>query len=226
MQLAKRRGQNTKFFHGVASSRRRANRIQSIMVGGKRLEKKEEIISHIIDYFHSLYTAEGWERPYLGNLDFETIGEEEAEWLERNFEEVRQVVFDLAGDKAPGPDGFPMAFFLRFWKLLKKDVMDFIGEFSRRGKLSKGLGASFIALIPKKVGDLGIKDYRPISLLGSPYKILTKVLAGWMQKILPKISSNKQGAFVEGRQILDDILVANECVHSRLRRGIRGSFAG
>ena len=90
-----------------------------------------EIISHIIDYLQSLFTAEGWERPHLGNLDFEIIGEEEAKWLERNFEEeVRQAVFDLAGDKAPGPDGFPMASFQRFWKLLKKDVMDFVSEFS------------------------------------------------------------------------------------------------
>ena len=80
--------------------------------------------------------------------------------------------------------------------MLKRDVMDFVEEFSQRGKLSKGLGASFILLVPKKTGDLGIKDYRPISLLGSPYKILTKVLAGRMQKILPKIISIEQGAFV------------------------------
>ena len=101
--------------------------------------------------------------------------------------------------------------------MLKKDVMDFVEEFSQKGKLSKGLGASFIASVLKKVGDLGIKDYRPISLLGSLYKILTKVLAGRMQKIMPKIISNEQGAFVEGRQILDDILVANECVLSRVK---------
>ena len=100
--------------------------------------------------------------------------------------------------------------------------MDFLEEFSQRGKLSKGLGASFIALIPKKTGDLGTKDYRPISLLGSLYKILAKVLAGRIQKVLSKIISSEQGAFVEGRQILDDILVANECVHSRLKERAPG----
>ena len=95
---------NTKFFHGMASSKRRANRIVSIMDGRKRLEKKEEIKSHIIEYFQSLYTDGGWERPHLGNIAFEVIGEEEAKWLERNFEEeeVRQAIFDLARDKAPG----------------------------------------------------------------------------------------------------------------------------
>ena len=83
--------------------------------------------------------------------------------------------------------------------MLKKNVMAFVDEFSQRGKLAKELWASFIALVPKRAGDLGIKDYRPISLLGSLYKILTKVLVGRIQKVLPKIISNEQGAFVEGR---------------------------
>ena len=51
--------------------------------GEKRLEKKEEIISHIKDYFYSLYAVEGWERPSLGNLAFDVVGEQEAQWLER-----------------------------------------------------------------------------------------------------------------------------------------------
>ena len=68
------------------------------MDGRKGLEKKEEIISHIIDYFQSLYSDEGWERPKLGNIAFEVLGEEEAKWLERNFEEeeVCHAVFNLA----------------------------------------------------------------------------------------------------------------------------------
>ena len=85
--------------------------------------------------------------------------------------------------------------------MVKKDVMDFLEEFSQRGKLSKGLGASFIALILKKSEDLRIKDYRPISLLGGLYKILNNVLTGRIQKVLPKIISNEQGAFVEGSHL-------------------------
>ena len=59
------------------------------------MEKKEEIISHILDYFLSLFSDDGWERPHLGNIVVEVIGEEEAKWLQRNFEaeEVRQAVF-------------------------------------------------------------------------------------------------------------------------------------
>lgn len=81
------------------------------------------------------------------------ISAEKAIWLERDFEEeVRAAVFELRGDKVPGPNGFPIAFFQRFWDITKADIMDFFKEFHHRGKLSKNIGSSFIALIPKKKG--------------------------------------------------------------------------
>ena len=88
--------------------------------------------------------------------------------MERKFEEdeVRQPILDLARDKAPGPDGLPMVFFQRFWTMLKKDLLAFMEEFHQRGRLSQGMGASFIVLVPKKSREIGTKDYRPISLLG------------------------------------------------------------
>ena len=206
---------NTKFFLGLVTSR--TNKISIMMDGQKRLGKKEGIIKHIEEYFSSLYADEGWGRPSLDNLAFDAIETQKAQWLGREFEEeeVRQAVFDLAGDKAPGLDGFPMAFFQRFWVMLKRDILEFMEEFHLCGRLSKGTRASFIALVLKKSGEVGIKDYMPISLLESIDKILAKVLAERIQKVLPNIISSEQGAFVKGRHILDDILVANECVHSR-----------
>lgn len=65
--------------------------------------------------------------------------------------------------------------------------------------------ASIIALIPKKEGALSIKDFHPISLIGSLYKILAKVLAKRLRKVLPDIISDNQGAFVDGRQILNGV---------------------
>lgn len=59
-----------------------------------------------------------------------------------------------------------MAFIQRFWSMLKDDILDFMGEFHSRGKLSKGIGASFITPIPKKEGEIGIKNFRPVSLIG------------------------------------------------------------
>lgn len=108
-------------------------------------------------------------------------------------------------------------FFRRFWAMLKDDILVFTKEFHYRGKLSRGIRTSFISLIPKKKGDIGIKDFRSISLIGSVYTILTKVLARRLQKILPCIILKEQRVFVKGRHILNGVLLANECVHSRDR---------
>lgn len=79
------------------------------------------------------------------------------------------------------------------------------------------LGASFISLIPKKEGAISLKDLRAISLIGSIYKILDKALANRSRRVLPEVISDIKGAFVYGCQILDNVLIVNECIDSRYK---------
>ena len=80
----------------------------------------------------------------------------------------------MEGDKAQGPDGFTMAFFQKCWSVAKKDVIAFFDHFHRSSEFEWSLNASFLSLIPKKNNALNIEDFRPISSVGSIYKLLFK----------------------------------------------------
>ena len=109
----------------------------------------------------------------MEGLEFDQIGELERGWLERRFkkDEVLLVVRDMEGDKALGLNGFSMAFFHHCWRVVERDVLAVFEEFYQHCKFEKSLNATFIALIPKKNDASNIRDFRPINLVGSLYKI-------------------------------------------------------
>ena len=112
--------------------------------------------------------------------------------------EVFGVISDFKGDKAPSPDGFSMAFFQSCWCILKAEIMAVFQNFHTHAVFEKSLNASFLALIPKKVNAVKIKDFRPISLVGEIYKIISKVLANRLRRVAHRL-----------------ILIFSECICER-----------
>ena len=149
-------------------------------------EEVFEVTNQVVQFYKNLYKeTEQW-RPFVEGLEFDRIGNMERLWLERKFErdEILQVVSDLDENKAPGPDEFTIAFYHHCWRVLEKDVLAVFEEFFQSCKFKKSLNATFIALIPKRNDASNIRDFRPISLVGSVYKILAKVLANRLRMVL------------------------------------------
>ena len=170
---------NTNFFHIMANSHRRRNFMGKIKIEDRWVEEESEIRKGIVEAFQSFLTnPSGW-HPNFPSVALSDIGSKSATKIEEPFtkEEVFVALSELNEDKAPSPDGFSMAFWQLSWDFLRNEVMGFFREFYEHRKFVRNLNTTFLVLIPKK-GDIeDYKDFRPINLVGSLYKLLAKVLA-------------------------------------------------
>ncbi|GAU10511.1 hypothetical protein TSUD_420810, partial [Trifolium subterraneum] len=210
---------NTKYFHGIMSSRRRHNSIVSLSADGNTIDSVADVRKVVFDHFSNHFRKVSRGSVDIGGLNFKTISELDREGLIKPFllDEIKAAVWDCDSYKSPGPDGINIGFFKDFWEILKIDLLNFFSEFHRQGILSKGLNSTFITLIPKVESPQRVADFRPIALVSSIYKILSKVLANRLRQVVGSIVSQSQSAFIKGRQILDGILIANEIVDEAKR---------
>lgn len=122
-------------------------------------------------------------------------------------------MFSMSSDKCLGPHGFNPGFYQHFWEVCSPDIFKECVAWLGNGQFPASLNATNIALIPKCIEQQTMKDCRPIALCNVLYKVLSKVLVNRLKTVLDKCISKNQSAFVPGRSILDNAMVAIEVIH-------------
>ncbi|KAL0361809.1 UNVERIFIED_CONTAM: Retrovirus-related Pol polyprotein from type-2 retrotransposable element R2DM [Sesamum radiatum] len=125
-------------------------------------------------------------------------------------EEVKVAFFDIAEDKAPGPDGYSAAFFKAAWPVVGEEMTQAVLEFFQNGRLLKQVNATLFTLIPKVRAPTTVSDFRPISCCNVLYKAITKILVSRIKDCLDDLISPTQNVFVPGRRIGDNVMLAQE----------------
>ncbi|KAK1616897.1 hypothetical protein QYE76_022414 [Lolium multiflorum] len=149
------------------------------------------------------------------------VSDEENAGLARTFseEELEAIVKDMKTDTAPGPDGFPVAFFKRFWTQVKLGILHILNDFVLGRVDIARLNFGILSLIPKVPGADLISQYRPVALINVIFKIISKAYASRLDPVAHRIISSNQTAFIKGRNILDGPLALMEIIHDiRVRR--------
>jgi ribonuclease HI len=209
---------NTPFFHAWATHRRKINSIKRIEDEEGRVWKKtKEISVAFTSFYQNLFSAgevEGVEQ-CLEGLEARVSGEMNTNLL-REFvaEEVDYALKQMHPLKSPGPDGFSACFYQRSWSTVRMEVCKAVLDFLNHDRFDNSINSTNIVLIPKKKSPSQITDYRPISLCNVIYKLIAKVLANRMKQVLVQIISPTQSAFLPGRLITDNVLVAFEALHT------------
>ncbi|GJX71178.1 RNA-directed DNA polymerase, eukaryota [Tanacetum coccineum] len=207
--------ENSKFFYGIINKHQNNLSVRGIIIDEEWIEEprgvKTEFFSHFRDRF---------DHPHESRLTLDMnfpnkLSIDQALQSKRPFtvEEIKGAVWGCGSNKSPGPDGFTFEFYRRYWGLIEDEVVVAVNYFFHNGFVPKGGNSSFIALIPKIPGAKMVKDFRPISLIGSLYKIIAKLLANRLVTVMSDLVNELQSAFIANRQILDGPFMLNEIIH-------------
>lgn len=209
---------NTKFFHSSAKLKRQHNRISCIQnPNGVVITEEKEIVAEAVQFFKSLLSEE----TSIFNGSFAStipklISDEDNVMLMAPFsiQEVKEVVFSMALDKAPSPDGFTTLFLKKCWPFLGEDLRLVLEEAQCNRSILKEFNTTLVAIILKLENPKYFVDFRPIPLCNTLYKIITKAISLRLSKLIPQIVSGEKGDFVPGREMVKGAIVAYEILHS------------
>jgi len=148
------------------------------------------------------------------------LEEDEYKELARLFakDEIKLAIFDMGAFKAPRPDGYQALFFQRYWDITGGQVIHTVLNVLEGRTFPESLNDTFLVSIPKVENPQSMTQQRPIGLCNVSYKAITKSIANHLKQVLPKLIAPTQSSFVPGRQISDNIIIAQDMLHTMRRK--------
>ncbi|KAJ4755830.1 RNA-directed DNA polymerase (reverse transcriptase)-related family protein [Rhynchospora pubera] len=224
---------NTRFFHTVATNRRRHNLITMVKKEDDSLTGDENFIKErFLSYFKDLYcptdTAQNTtqkiaEVNQARNFIFEKVESSSNPTIPSsahqritatpNYHEVKRVLFEMGPDKSSGPDGITARFLQQNWHVVGSEVFSQIKKIFQEEEVPDDWLKCHVTLIPKSAEPQTPAEYRPISVGNIFYRLVMKLIANRLRPHLTKVISKEQNAFVKWRSIADNIILVKEILH-------------
>ena len=208
---------NTKYFHNCVKGRRIQNRILILLDELGREHFSEGAKGDIaVNFYRDLFISSN---PHDLDSIFRGFRPRVMDSMNAHLtrqvsnDEIKQAAFSVKGSSAPGEDGLAGLFYQKFWHIVGPSLTQEIKEFFMSARIPDGWNHTQLSLLPKIVNPTKVQDMRPISLCSVQYNIISKILCNRLKVILPEIISDTQGAFVSGRLISDNVIIAHELVH-------------
>nr|XP_027071698.1 uncharacterized protein LOC113696490 [Coffea arabica] len=220
---------NTAYFHLSVMAARKRNNISILQkANGEWCTSAEEIKAELSEHYAELFNSSNPSEfeEVLQGIPCTISNLANTQLIKPVTElEIKQAIFSMFPNKAPGVDGMPPLFFQTYWHIIKNDIVNAVTSFFHSGNILTAINETIISIIPKVDNPVVLTNYRPISLCTVLYKTISKILANRLQKVLVHCINPSQSAFVPGRQILDNAIIAHEVLHFlKSKRGGRVGF--
>lgn len=212
---------NTSFFHTVALVKRKRNKIVKLKDDFDNEIQGEDSITHINWFFAGLYSSDlifcdlNPPKPVFINPLFDASAHESLISIP-DVEEIKKALWDMKPFKDPGPDGLHAGFFEHCCEEVHPSLCKDIQAIFHSGCMPSSWKSFLITLVPKTSNPESIRLFRPISLGKTCYKLVTKIVVKRIKSFLNDFISPVQGAFLSGSRSADDIILAQEVLHSAI----------
>ena len=207
--------------------------ITKLIVNDKEVTDPKEILTNLRDFYEKLYSKSKpeinidgsdtfFDTRFIPTLDYEQCNLCEGEITK---DELFETLKKAPENKTPGCDGICPEFYLKFWENINEALLASINYAYNATSLSVTQRRAVITLLPKQEKDtMFIKNWRPVSLLNTDYKLASRCIANRLAKVLPTIIHEDQSAFIKGRRITENIRLISDIIEWSEETGDQGAL--